>query len=100
MDHTGPTGFLRIAALAHAAGITVMPHATIGMGIFLAASLRAAAAIDAVASHEFQHSILFRHRGLLDGPLECADGAYTLPPGPGLGVRPGAEVRQMIGVQP
>ena len=98
MGHTGPTEFLRIAALATAEGIAVMPHATIGVGIFLAASLHAAAALDAVASHEFQHSILLRNRGLLDGPLECADGAYTLPPGPGLGVRPGAEVRQMIGL--
>jgi galactonate dehydratase len=100
MGHTGPTEFLRIAALAHAEGITVMPHATIGAGIFLAASLHAAAAIDALGSHEFQHSILLQHRGLLDGPLECAEGAYTLPPGPGLGVRPGAEVRHMIGLQP
>ncbi len=100
MGHTGPTEFLRIADLAAAEGIAVMPHATIGAGIFLAASLHAAAAIDAVASHEFQHSILFRHRGLLDGPLECADGTYTLPPGPGLGVRPGAEVRRMIGLSP
>ena len=100
MGHTGPTEFLRIAARAHADGIAVMPHATIGVGIFLAASLHAAAAIDGLGSHEFQHSILLRHRGLLDGPLECADGAYTLPPGPGLGVRPGAKVRHMIGLQP
>ncbi len=100
MGHTGPTEFLRIAALAHAEGIAVMPHATIGVGIFLAASLHAAAAIDGLGSHEFQHSILLRHRGLLDGPLECADGAYTLPPDPGLGVRPGAEVRQAIGLPP
>ena len=69
MGHTGPTEFLRIAALAEAGRIAVMPHATIGVGIFLAASLHAAAAIGAVASHEFQHSILHRHRGLLDGPL-------------------------------
>ncbi len=100
MGHTGPTEFVRIADLAATEGIAVMPHATIGAGIFLAASLHAAAAIDAVVSHEFQHSVLLRHRGLLDGPLECADGAYTLPPGPGLGVRPGAEVRRMIGIQP
>ena len=44
MGHTGPTEFLRIAALAHAAAIMVMPHATIGVGIFLAASLHAGAA--------------------------------------------------------
>ena len=95
MGHTGPTEFLRIAALAHAEGITVMPHATIGAGILLAASLHAAAAIETVASHEFQHSILLRHHGLLDSSLECAGGANSLPPGPGLGVRPGAEVRRM-----
>ena len=100
MGHTGPTEFLRIAALADAERITVMPHATIGVGIFLAASLHAAAAIDAVGSHEFQHSILLRHRRLLDGPLECAGGAYSLPPGPGLGVRPGVEVREMLGLSP
>ena len=100
MGHTGPTEFLRIAALAEAGRIAVMPHATIGVGIFLAASLHAAAAIGAVASHEFQHSILHRHRGLLDGTLTCAGGAYSLPPGAGLGVRPSAEARRMIGLSP
>ena len=82
MGHIGPTEFLRIAALAEAEGIAIMPHATIGVGIFLAASLHAAAAVETVAGHEFPHAILLRHRGLLDGPIECADGAYALSPDP------------------
>jgi L-alanine-DL-glutamate epimerase-like enolase superfamily enzyme len=42
MGHKGVTGFRRIGALAAERGIEVIPHATIGAGIFLAASLHTA----------------------------------------------------------
>lgn len=98
MGHTGPTEFMRIAALAARRGITVAPHATIGAGIFLAASLHASATVAGLGLHEFQHSVLRAHRDLLAGMPDCVDGAYRLPAGPGLGVRPSARLRRMIGL--
>ncbi|MGK6319622.1 mandelate racemase/muconate lactonizing enzyme family protein [Sphingomonas sp. DT-204] len=89
MGHTGITQFMRIAQLAGAHHIPTIPHATIGTGIFLAASLQASAAILDLPMHEYQHSIFDRNAALLDGTLTCEAGAYRLPEGPGLGVTPG-----------
>ena len=41
MAHTGVSQFVAIAALAAAKGVATIPHATIGVGIFMAASLHA-----------------------------------------------------------
>ncbi|MGH6614404.1 mandelate racemase/muconate lactonizing enzyme family protein [Sphingomonas sp.] len=90
MGHTGITQFMRIAHLAQAHHARVMPHATIGVGIFAAASLHAAAAIRDLPYHEYQHSIFDRSAQLLDGRLECTAGQFALPEGPGLGVVPNA----------
>ncbi len=88
MGHTGITGFIRIARLAERHGLEVIPHATIGSGIFLAASLQASAARKHVTGHEFQHSVFDTSHGLLEGHMDCAAGYYTPPGGPGLGVEP------------
>lgn len=89
MGHTGITQFMRIAQLAAAHHVPTIPHATIGTGIFLAASLQASAAILDLPMHEYQHSIFDRNAALLEGILACEAGAYLLPKGPGLGVAPG-----------
>ncbi len=86
MGHKGITNFMRIGQLAEAYGIDVIPHATIGTGIFLAASLQASSALKATTYHEFQHSIFEPNRQLLIGDMDCAAGFYTPPSGPGLGV--------------
>lgn len=88
MGHKGITNFMRIGRLAAQHGIEVIPHATIGAGIFLAASLQASATLSALTGHEFQHSIFEPNRRLLTGDMDCAAGAYSLPGGPGLGVEP------------
>jgi galactonate dehydratase len=90
MAHTGITQFCRIAALAERHGVTLAPHATIGVGIFLAASLQASAHVGKLWKHEWQHSIFDRNLALLDTDMACADGYYQLPTGPGLGVTPNA----------
>jgi len=91
MGHTGITQFLRIAHLAEACHVRIIPHATIGIGLFLAASLHASAALAGVIGHEYQHSIMDRNLRFLDQQgMACAAGAYTLPEGPGLGVTPSA----------
>lgn len=96
MGHTGVTEFLRIAGLAQAHHLEVIPHATIGIGIFLAASLHASAASAAVTCHEFQHSIVEPNRRFLEGEINCVAGQYSLPSGNGLGVRPSAEALRIM----
>jgi L-alanine-DL-glutamate epimerase-like enolase superfamily enzyme len=92
MGHTGVSQFLAIAALAdeHRAG--VIPHATIGVGIFMAASLHASATLPNCPYHEYQHSVFDRNLEHVDTAMRCAAGAYTLPGGPGLGVEPRASL--------
>lgn len=91
MGHKGITSFLRIGRLAAELGIDLMPHATIGAGIFLAASLQASAALANTKYHEFQHSIFIPNRRLFVGDMECVAGRYRVPGGHGLGVRPSEE---------
>jgi L-alanine-DL-glutamate epimerase-like enolase superfamily enzyme len=90
MGHTGVTQFLRIAALADRHGARVAPHATIGTGIFLAASLHASTTLRNLWKHEWQHSIFERNLALLETDMACRDGMYLPPSAPGLGVRPNA----------
>lgn len=96
MGHKGVTEFLRIAGLAQTHHLEVIPHATIGIGIFLAASLHASAAAAAVTCHEFQHSIVEPNRRFLEGEITCNSGLYSLPSGHGLGVRPSADALKIM----
>lgn len=96
MGHKGITNFVRIAELAEQHGLEVIPHATVGAGIFLAASLQASAALAPVSAHEFQHSVFEPNRHLLDGNMDCKGGTYTPPRGPGLGVEPSGEALRLL----
>lgn len=96
MGHKGITNFLRIGKLAEEHGIDVIPHATIGAGIFLAASLQVSSVLKMTRFHEFQHSIFEPNRRLLTGKMDCARGAYTPPTGPGLGVEPSNEAIDLL----
>jgi galactonate dehydratase len=96
MGHKGVTEFMRICGLAQAHSLEVIPHATIGIGIFLAASLQASAAAAAVTCHEFQHSIFEPNRRLLKGGMDCREGRYILPEGAGHGVEPSEEALSLI----
>ena len=88
MGHTGITQFARMAVLAETWHKRIIPHATIGVGIFMAASLQAASAIGATVSHEYQHSVFDRNLRFTQGDMGCAAGRYALPSGTGIGVRP------------
>ncbi|GFE79974.1 enolase [Steroidobacter agaridevorans] len=92
MGHTGITQFRRIAALAAERGATIAPHATIGTGLFLAASLQVSATLRPLWKHEWQHSVFERNLQLLDSDMGYADGAYLLPTAPGLGAAPNARL--------
>ena len=92
MGHTGITQFMRMAQMAQAFHVRTMPHATIGAGIFMAASLQASAAILELPFHEYQHSIYDRNAHFVTGQPACRAGAFDLPQGPGLGVEPSDEL--------
>jgi L-alanine-DL-glutamate epimerase-like enolase superfamily enzyme len=62
----------------------------------MAASLHASSALQAVTCHEYQHSIFEPNRRLLIGDMDCREGFYTLPTGPGLGVEPSEEALSLL----
>jgi L-alanine-DL-glutamate epimerase-like enolase superfamily enzyme len=92
MGRTGITQFMRIGALCQANHVGVMPHATIGVGLFMAASLQASATLQRLPWHEYQHSIFAPYLHLTQPTgtrhMGCEAGFYALPDGPGLGVEP------------
>ncbi|MFL9991206.1 mandelate racemase/muconate lactonizing enzyme family protein [Paraburkholderia sediminicola] len=96
MGHTGISQFMQIARMANAFHVKVIPHATIGIGIFQAASLHAAAALPNVPMHEYQHSVFDRNLRYVKTSMQCVNGAFQLPQGPGLGVEPSDEVWQHV----
>jgi galactonate dehydratase len=96
MGHKGVTEFMRMGHYAQAHHLEMIPHATIGIGIFMAASLHASSALQAVTCHEYQHSIFEPNRRLLAGDMDCREGFYTLPTGPGLGVEPSEEALSLL----
>ena len=86
--HTGVTEFLNIGRMAGTFHVDTIPHASIGIGIFQAASLHATAALRRVSYHEYQHSIFDKNLRYVTGDMRCEGGFYTLPSGPGLGLEP------------
>jgi L-alanine-DL-glutamate epimerase-like enolase superfamily enzyme len=90
--HCGVTEFVRIARLAEAHHARLMPHATIGTGIFLAASLHAAASCANFALHEYQHSVFDRNVALLETSMRIEGTSYVLPDGPGIGAIPSEQL--------
>lgn len=92
MGHTGITQFRRIARIAAEHGASIAPHATIGTGLFLSASLQVSATLKHLWKHEWQHSVFERNLGLLDSDMRYTDGAYLLPTSPGLGAAPNARL--------
>ncbi|MCZ8097365.1 MAG: mandelate racemase/muconate lactonizing enzyme family protein [Burkholderiales bacterium] len=92
MGHTGVTEFLHIGRMAHAFHVDTIPHASIGIGIFMAASLHATAALKRVPYHEYQHSIFDKNLRYVTGDMACGAGFYTVPSGPGIGVEPHPDV--------
>jgi galactonate dehydratase len=92
MGHTGVTQFRRIARVAAEHGAAIAPHATIGAGLFLAASLQVSATLPHLWKHEWQHSVFERNLAFLDTDMRYADEAYAPPTRPGLGAEPNARL--------
>lgn len=94
--HTGVTQFYRICQMALAFHCKIMPHASIGIGVFQAASLQVAATLPNVPYHEYQHSIFDKNLKYVTGDMRCEAGYFHVPSGPGLGVEPTPEVFKLL----
>jgi L-alanine-DL-glutamate epimerase-like enolase superfamily enzyme len=96
MGHIGITEFMKFGRLAEQHNCEVIPHATIGIGIFLAASLQASVALKGVTCHEYQHSVFEPNRSLINSSMDCRDGTYVVPSVPGLGVEPSEKALRLL----
>jgi galactonate dehydratase len=96
MGHIGISQFMQICRMANAFHMKVIPHASIGIGIFQAASLHATAALPNSPMHEYQHSIFDRNLQYVNTAMTCTNGAFTMPEGPGLGIEPNDTVWQHV----
>lgn len=96
MGHIGLSQFMQIARMANAFHMKVIPHASIGIGIFQAASLHAAAALPNCPMHEYQHSVFDRNLQFVRTTMRCEAGAFVMPEGPGLGIEPADSVWQYV----
>ena len=96
MGHTGISQFMQIGRMANAFHVKVIPHASIGIGIFQAASLHATAALPNCPMHEYQHSVFDRNLQYVTTSMRCESGFFTLPEGPGLGIEPHESVWQYL----
>jgi L-alanine-DL-glutamate epimerase-like enolase superfamily enzyme len=96
IGHSGITEFMQIGRMAQTFHMNVIPHASISVGIFMAASLQAASALQNVPYHEYQHSVFDRNLGYTTGDMGCEAGFYTVPSGPGLGVEPSEAVFDFV----
>lgn len=96
MARLGITAFWNICQMARAYHCKVMPHASIGVGIFLAASLQVSSAVQVLPYHEYQHSIVESTLRYLDTDMDCREGYFTVPTGAGLGVEPKKELFRYV----
>jgi L-alanine-DL-glutamate epimerase-like enolase superfamily enzyme len=88
MGRLGITRFWQVCQLSRANHARVMPHASIGIGVYLTASLQVSAALQNLVMHEYQHSVFDASLRFIKGNLACREGLYYLPDGPGLGIEP------------
>lgn len=96
MGRTGITSFWNIGQMALANNCKIMPHASIGIGIFQAASLHVSMALQNIEYHEYQHSVFDKNLIFVKTTMSCNKGYFTVPGEPGLGIEPAAEVFNYI----
>lgn len=87
LGRTGITEGLRLAAMAAAAGVPVVPHLSIAFGPQVAAALQFAAAVPNCNLAEYNPQVLTVANRFLVDPIEVAATDYLVPAAPGLGIR-------------
>ena len=86
VGRAGISETVKIAAMAEAFNVKMAPHLSVGLGVCIAASIHAAAAIPNLYLLEYQPPVFEIANLLLRSPLTCEAGFYQIPSGAGLGV--------------
>lgn len=94
VGRTGISELMRIAALAETHNLQVAPHLSVGLAPCIAASIHVAAALPNFFMLEYQPPVFEVANSLLHTPLQCQQGRYPLPSGPGLGIEINEDVVQ------
>lgn len=82
----GITGFLRIAALAHAHNIDIAPHVGASAGICAAASVQLSSALPNFRIYEHMYMEHSLQDVFTEGPIQAHNSMIDVPTGPGLGL--------------
>jgi len=86
VGRAGISELVKIAAMAEAFNVKMAPHLSVGLGVCIAASIHAAAAIPNLHLLEYQPPVFEIANLLLKSPLICEEGHYAVPRSAGLGV--------------
>lgn len=86
VGRAGVSEVLKIASMAEAFNVKMAPHLSVGLGICIAATIHAAAAIPNLYLLEYQPPVFEIANLLLKSPLTCEAGCYEIPRSAGLGV--------------
>jgi galactonate dehydratase len=86
LGRSGITEGMRLAAIAAAHGISVVPHVSIAFGPQLAAALHFAAAAENCGLVEYNPQVVAIANRYLAKPIEMEGCSYVVPEGPGLGI--------------
>ena len=86
VGRAGISETVKIAAMAEAFNVKMAPHLSVGLGVCIAATIHAAAAIPNLYMLEYQPPVFEIANLLLKSPLICNEGSYEIPLSAGLGV--------------
>ncbi len=86
VGRAGLSEVIKIASMAEAFNVKMAPHLSVGLGICIAATIHAAAAIPNLYMLEYQPPVFEIANLLLKSPLTCNSGYYEVPRRSGLGV--------------
>ncbi len=86
VGRAGVSEVIKIASMAEAFNVKMAPHLSVGLGICIAATIHAAAAIPNLYLLEYQPPVFALANMLLKSPLTCNAGHYEIPRSAGLGV--------------
>ena len=86
VGRAGVSEVIKIASMAEAFNVKMAPHLSVGLGVCIAATIHAAAAIPNLYLLEYQPPVFEIANLLLKSPLTCDSGYYEIPRSAGLGV--------------
>lgn len=82
----GVSETVAVASLAEAFNAQVALHLGVGLGVYIAAGIQVASALSNLLTIEYQPRQFAIGCTLLQEPLQCVEGAYLIPDGPGNGI--------------